>query len=263
MQNSYPKYIIYKTVCVTTGEFYIGKHVKKSEKERRNYLGSGDRLRRLIRKYGRESFLTYPIFEALSELDAYEIEKEIIAENLEDELCINIAHGGVGAMLGRTHSEKTRKLLSEQKMGTKLQEYVKVKMSIRMRGTNNPFYGRKHSEESKRLLSEKQRGRKASPETKAKLSLAHKGRLHTEEAKEKIRQAHLGDKNYYYGKPLPEEHRNKIKEANTGKVRSEEAKKNYSEAAKNRIWITNGQRVSHISRDQEIPEGWKRGKKIT
>jgi hypothetical protein len=73
---------------------------------------------------------------------------------------------GKGAFLGRTHSDKTKKKLSE----------------IR-RGENNPMFGKlgtmqgkTHSEESRKKMSEAKRGKTLSEEHKKKLSEAHRGR---------------------------------------------------------------------------------------
>jgi len=78
-------------------------------------------------------------------------------------------------MLGKTHSEETRKKLSE--IGKKLV------------GDNNPFFGKTHSENTKQKLSEAQKGRVLSEETRQKLSEAGKGRSHSEETKRKMSEA--------------------------------------------------------------------------
>ncbi len=77
--------------------------------------------------------------------------------------------GEMNGMFGRTHTEESRRLISEKHtgrhygVGRKLSpEHVKkirarAKLAI---GEKNPFFGKKHSEETKRLLRIKQLGKK-------------------------------------------------------------------------------------------------------
>lgn len=48
---------IYKTICLATGKSYIGKHMAKTDKVDKNYLGSGKLLKYTIERYGRENFV--------------------------------------------------------------------------------------------------------------------------------------------------------------------------------------------------------------
>jgi len=80
----------------------------------------------------------------------------------------NILEGGItNPMLGRIHSEKTKKLISEKNKGRVISDLTKRKISetlinkwrdnpdwgekksINYKGYNNPFYGKTHSEISK------------------------------------------------------------------------------------------------------------------
>ena len=83
--------------------------------------------------------------------------------------------------------------------------------------------GRTFSEETKQKLSEALKGRTFSEETKQKLSEALKGRTLSEETKQKMSKSHKG-------------------------------------LNKDRIWINNGVENRYISLDDEIPEGFVRGR---
>lgn len=48
---------IYKTTCLATGKLYIGKHMAKTDKVDKSYLGSGKLLKYAIERYGRENFV--------------------------------------------------------------------------------------------------------------------------------------------------------------------------------------------------------------
>lgn len=56
-------------------------------------------------------------------------------------------------MQGKTHSSKTRKKLSEQRIGIPLSEHTKQKLSTRNQGSGNPFFGKKHTDESINKMS--------------------------------------------------------------------------------------------------------------
>ena len=81
------------------------------------------------------------------------------------------------------------------------------------------------SEETKRKMSEAAKGKNFSSETKLKMSEAAKGNT-----------CRLGTK------------------------QSEEAKRKIGEAAKDRIWINNGMINKFVKIDEEIPEGYSRGR---
>lgn len=86
--------------------------------------------------------------------------------------------GEKNSFYGKKHTEKTKKILSEQRKG-------------KMIGKNNPFYGQKHTDETKNLLatnaSERFKGVPKSEEHKKKIGDAHRERKHNLEQIEKNR----------------------------------------------------------------------------
>jgi hypothetical protein len=121
-----------------TGEFYTGVH-KGHQQD--GYWGSGIRIKRSIKKYGKENF-EYRIWIWGDIKDIYEMEKLIVNEHEinNNPLCLNLKVGGYG--------------------GTKINELTREKLS----GENNHFYGKQHSEESKEKMRQANLGRKHSPE---------------------------------------------------------------------------------------------------
>lgn len=148
-------------------------------------------------------------------------------------------------MLGKHHSQETRKKMSEARKG---------------KGG-----GRPHSEEHRKKISRALKGRVFTEETRRKNSESHKGNQYalgcsrSEETRRKLSKAHKG-------KHLSEEHKRKLSEAkkgrsgpNKGKAFSEETRKKMSESRKGKIWINNGETNRGIHKSEPIPEGWKLG----
>jgi hypothetical protein len=101
--------------------YYIGMHRTEDREDR--YLGSGNRLRRAMKKYGRENFKKEIIFECKDEQEMFVMEDEFI--DLDDPLCYNLCKGGRGGNLGGTpwnknvHMWATRPNPNLGKRGTK------------------------------------------------------------------------------------------------------------------------------------------------
>lgn len=90
---------IYKTICTINNTYYIGMHSTNNIHD--GYYGSGLRLQRSIKKYGKENHILQ-ILEYLPNRTTLALrEKEIVNESLlKDELCLNLAQGGHGGNVG-------------------------------------------------------------------------------------------------------------------------------------------------------------------
>jgi group I intron endonuclease len=140
-QNMY--YFVYQTKNLSNNKIYVGVHSTANLND--GYLGSGKLLKRAITKYGPENFERVILKEYDSKEEAFQYEKEIVNQefvNRED--VYNIKLGGRGGwdhinsndslleqiwkrrtgymngMFGRTHSEKSREQISQNKIGKKL-----------------------------------------------------------------------------------------------------------------------------------------------
>ena len=123
------------------------------------------------------------------------------------------------ALKGRRLSLKTRKKMSESKIGHKHSEETKIKIG-------NSRKGIKHTNEAKKKMSIAQTGKKLSEKTKIKIGNAHRGMKRPEGTGEKISKANKG-------RHLSEEQKRKISENQKGRKLSEKWKKSISIANKN------------------------------
>jgi hypothetical protein len=85
---------LYKITNTVTGEYYIGKHNGWTQN---GYWGSGNRIQRLIKKYGIDNF-KYNIL-VISDVDyIFQLEKKYITPEMVDldEKCLNLTIGGQG-----------------------------------------------------------------------------------------------------------------------------------------------------------------------
>ena len=188
-------------------KFYIGKHQCSVLED--GYLGSGVALKEAIIKYGKENFKREILFIFDNEDDMNLKEKELVTIDLvNDPNCYNLTVGGEGGpvFLGKHHSEQTKQLLREKRLGkkagSKSQEqlfreretrYAKnngrwfseetieklrqaaLKNSISNSDKNKVEVVKKSKEEQNKARSEKLLGHKVSSETRKKLSEKNKG----------------------------------------------------------------------------------------
>ena len=164
------RYTIYQTTNKINGKIYIGKH--QAENPNDAYLGSGVALRNAIKKYGIENFEKIILFDFDNELEMNQKERELITEEfVKRKDTYNKGVGGEGGphFKGKTHTEETRKKLSEISK-TKPKVYTKESKE------RHAEAGRKRvwSEETRRKISEKAKLRKQTEETKRKISEAIK-----------------------------------------------------------------------------------------
>ena len=139
-------YIIYKTVNLINGKYYIGKH--QTENLNDGYLGSGKYLKKDIRKYGKVYFIKEVLFIFDNELEMNSKEKELVTESVvKDRKSYNLGVGGEGGphFLGKFHSEETKNKLKKFNLGKKHSSLSKEKMSNfwkeNSKGSKNSQYG--------------------------------------------------------------------------------------------------------------------------
>jgi hypothetical protein len=161
---------LYKTTNLINEKYYYGMHSTSNLDD--NYLGSGDRLRHAIRKYGKENFKReiLEMFDSREELVQGEI--ELITEDLlNDPMCMNIKPGGSGGFVNEQHrynfTHSTGPLVFALKLKT--DEELKRKHflihSPRMKKAYaegkfryDTFTGKTHTEDTKKKMSESSKG---------------------------------------------------------------------------------------------------------
>lgn len=246
MPRSKHKYhFIYKTTNLKNGKYYIGMHSTSNLND--GYLGSGDRLRRSIRKYAKENF-KLEILEFFQDRESLaNREKELVNENvIEDPMCMNIKPGGTGGFNNEQHQLKCSKA-GQTKLKEKLKdptykaEFIKKTNCVETfkrlhkEGVLKPlnWKGKKHTEESIQKMKNSKKGKSLNEENsqfgscwitngienkkikKGDLILEgwYKGRVVTEEVKQKIKFSIIGKcKGIASTKEKEEERRKKISE---------------------------------------------------
>ena len=185
---------LYKITNNKTNEYYVGKHIGKTQENNRGklYWGSGSRITRQIKKYGAENF-KYEILCVSDEDYIFELESKYVTKDLiqEDKLCLNIVSGG------REPPSRKKAVISEA-----------TREKLRNRIPWN-------------------KGKSFSDEIKAKMSQSALGRKHSEETKEKFRNRipwNLGKKGLY---KLTDERKKQISECSKDRVAMNDGQKNY------------------------------------
>lgn len=102
-------HIIYLTTNLINGKIYVGQHTTDNIND--GYLGSGRRLLKAIKKYGKENFTRVVLHVCEGHEELNELERSIVNKKFVDRLdTYNVAIGGDG---GFTHSEASKILISE------------------------------------------------------------------------------------------------------------------------------------------------------
>lgn len=177
-------YKVYKLTS-PSGKKYIG--ITKNELKKRFNNGRGYKgcpgMAEAIKKYGWKSFRCELLYDGLTKEEAEQKEIDLISyyKSNQKEYGYNIENGG---NVCGTHSEATRKKISEKNKGKKRTAEQRKQMSLarkgKQTGEENPFYGRRHTEENKKKQSDFMKGNKC-----------FKGHHHSDEFKKmKSKQMH-------------------------------------------------------------------------
>lgn len=155
---------IYKTTDLTNNKIYVGKH-KSTVFQGMRYVGSGTIITHIINKCIRESInlsdrLVVEMIDfadtdvALNEKEIYWIDK---LNSRDPSIGYNLRKGGDCGpggpmMLGKKHSEETRRKMSEARKGKNNSNYGKHRVMPESekhlhacKGCNNGMYGKHHS----------------------------------------------------------------------------------------------------------------------
>jgi len=150
-KSSHKYHFIYKTTNLINGKYYIGMHSTSNLNDR--YIGSGNRIRRSIRKYGVENF-KFEILEYCNTREELSIrEKQIVNKDIiKDNLCMNLKVGGEGGWHEHANNAFKQKLqdpIFRQEFGKKVSDnnYRRIAAGEIMRFPS--WQGKKHTEETK------------------------------------------------------------------------------------------------------------------
>jgi NUMOD3 motif/Putative endonuclease segE, GIY-YIG domain len=172
---------------IPTNKYYYGVRYRKGCHPKdlwKTYFTSSKKVKGLIKKYGKKSFIfeIRKIFK--TQQQALNWEHKVLKK-------MKVIHRN--DFLNQTDNKCFDPILISKTMKTKT-------------GIKNSFYGKTHSAEARK-----------------KISLGNLGRKHTKESIEKLRLANLGKNNPMYGKPRTEEVKQKLRLANLGKKHTKES----------------------------------------
>lgn len=215
-------YLVYKITNLLDGKFYIGAH--KTENKDDGYMGSGILINRAISKYGIENFKKEILVECSSKEEMYQMEKNLVV------LCedsYNLKYGGEGGWEYVNQSGKNKPKTPES-----LQRHREecIKAGIKCRDEKIGFHA----------YTEEQRKANA---TNANRKFYENG----------------GVSSFTYLNNDPE-FREKIKR----KFKEIDHQKGTKNSQYGTKWIYNDEQkiCKKVKKDEEVPEGWKLGRKI-
>ncbi len=160
--------LIYKTTNTANGKIYVGYDTKN----RPNYLGSGSKFHRALKKYGKENFRK-AIIDSSDDFAELCLKEKFWIKfyNAKDpEIGYNLADGGFGnkgwipseemkkknciAHRGKCHSEETKEKMRKAHKGKHHSSETIFKMSVIKQGENNPMSNKKSLERKNRLVQQ-------------------------------------------------------------------------------------------------------------
>ena len=137
---------------------------------------------------------------------------------------------------------KIRTAAANARIGKKLSDETKLKISESHKGEKNPNFGKPRSEETKKKISESHKRENLSVETRKRLSLSKSGKNHpmfgkkvSEETRKKMSLAHKGEKNHFFNKHHTDEVRSKLSTINKGKTMSDETRSKISMSGSGKV----------------------------
>lgn len=215
-------YSIYKITNKVDGKIYIGKHQTKDLKD--GYMGSGKHLKRAISKYGIENFEKEILFQFDNEVNMNAKEAELVTE----EFCLredtyNLCPGGKGGW-GYINTSGKNLYGLNGKTPNIIKDFVEKGISYSASLNNDPEKMKEHKKKISKSLKDRY----------SKIDHGWLGKKHSEDTKIKLSQV--------------------MKEKQHGKSNSQYGT----------MWIHSiEEKISKkIDKDEHIPEGWNRGRKL-
>jgi len=188
---------IYQIRNTANGKIYIGSSVdierRWMEHEIRLNKNShpNPHLQSSWNKYGEENFVFEVIEDVLRNEYLLVREQWFLDNIIRWGIDYNIARKTSDVMRGRTHSDESKRKMSESRSGENHRMFgkhhsdeTKRKISESLSGENNPMFGKSHSDETKRKMSESLSGE----------NNPMFGKSHSDESKRKISEYRSGEK---------------------------------------------------------------------
>lgn len=122
---------IYMVTHLPTGLFYVGQ--KKGEFNL-GYYGSGLKITKMLENHNASEFMLEFVRSAFNKQDLDKLEICFISAAKQDALCLNIAGGGFGGMIGGHSSESKRKMSESWKSRAPVSMETRLKISRGLKG---------------------------------------------------------------------------------------------------------------------------------
>lgn len=154
--------IIYIAKCKITEKIYVGQTVKGLHKRAARHVSDAfstkskaysSKFYRAIRKYGKDNFTWYMVYDNVPLKDLACLEIETISKLKSYKYGYNSTLGGE-TTVGYHHSEEALKKISQSSRGRRHTNATKSKMSKASSGANNAMYGKKHSKMAIKKMSQ-------------------------------------------------------------------------------------------------------------
>ena len=164
LNNNKKYHFIYKTTNLLSGKYYIGMHSTNNLKD--GYMGSGDLIRKSIKKHGKENHKFEILEFCNSREELISKEKEVVnLQEIAKKECLNLKVGGNSWPLNMERTPQTKQKISDSTKGKSYEER----------------YGEEKARELKELRQQKQkeiwtsRSDKELKKIKKNISKANKG----------------------------------------------------------------------------------------
>lgn len=169
-------FIIYKTINLINGKFYIGMHKTKYPND--GYLGSGTIVSRAIKKYGKENFKKVILFDFDTQEEMVVKEKEIVTEDfLKRPDVYNLNVGGDGGWYRANQvvdsdqrreagkkGHDTQRILMRENPEFRARKHAQARYASQFSPCQPPsFEGKKHSPETIERMRATRKGLRRGP----------------------------------------------------------------------------------------------------
>jgi hypothetical protein len=148
-------HLIYVTTCSITGHFYVGRHSTDNIDD--GYMGSGKRLSRSLRKYGKDVHQRIVLEVCDDRSSLLKREHEIVSVDLlNDPLCLNLIVGGDGGHHDYAMPADVKRRIGLAHRGMKRTLVTRMNISKARKGQKlSPEALRKRTETRARVIAQR------------------------------------------------------------------------------------------------------------
>jgi hypothetical protein len=169
-------HILYKITNTQDGKFYVGAHSTEDLDDR--YFGSGTRIIRAVKKYGRDAFIKEIVCEFENEFQMYHAERLLVDEDfIKRDDTYNIVVGGKGYAYNHEVSIETKAKIAKSSSKSMQSLERRNQIAEKLRGR---IWSDEHVKNHSEIMS--------SPEMRKYLREKALGRITTEETKQKLKE---------------------------------------------------------------------------